>query len=91
MSGDQKPRVSALTPAPQALAPKPDPKDPKAKTTRRGRAWVAKTLFLMLLTFSVVGGLTALGLFWHFSSGLPKIITVADYPSRATVSKLVRF
>ncbi len=50
------------------------PKKPKLKS-----AWFFKSLFLLMLIGSVLGTAIIGVIFWHFSSGLPEIISPADY------------
>lgn len=55
--------------------------NPSARQTpgKRDAAWVLKTLFLMFVACTVLGAIAVGGVFWSFSHGLPKIITVEDY------------
>lgn len=51
----------------------------KAKKETKGMGWVLRSLFLLAVLSTGAGTIAAGGVYWHFSQGLPKIITVADY------------
>jgi penicillin-binding protein 1A len=46
---------------------------------RKESGWMVKTFFLLAVSGTLLAMLVAGVVFWHFSRGLPKIITVADY------------
>jgi penicillin-binding protein 1A len=46
---------------------------------QKDSGWIFKTVFLLGVGSTLVVMMIAAAVFWHFSRGLPRIITVADY------------
>jgi penicillin-binding protein 1A len=63
-------------------------KIPGSGKNKKDKSWIFKTLLLMSLACVVIGGLAVVGVFWHYSRDLPKIITVGDYRP-PTVTRVV--